>query len=165
MAETAVCFVIDNLFSLLTTEANLLGDLPRQLKSINNELGSIRVFLKDAEEKAEEDQSVKEWVRQVRNTAYEIEDVIDRNAVLLHDHNHGFLSLALQHLKKVKTRHKLAMAIKDINSEILQISRRREAFNLKPVSCGGSVSGPREDLRIRSFYLEDSELVGIDIPK
>ena len=160
MAESAVCFVIDKLFSLLTTEARLLGGLPRELKAINNELGSIRVFLKDAEERAEEDQSVKEWVRQVRNVVYEIEDVIDQHASLLQlqqcsfqDHCFGVLTQAIQPLKQATIRHRLANAIKGINSEIFQISRRREAFNLTETGVGSGNRRRCEDLPICVFAL------------
>ncbi|KAM1175167.1 hypothetical protein ACFX13_028265 [Malus domestica] len=84
MAEAIVCFVIDKLISLLlTAEAKLARDARSEVGFIRDEIESIRSFLKDADAKAatKDDEmandSIKTWVKQVREAAYCIEDIVD----------------------------------------------------------------------------------------
>ncbi|PON81106.1 hypothetical protein TorRG33x02_230650 [Trema orientale] len=100
MAEivTLLTPVIDMLLQLLIKEANSFKGVHREVKSLKDELESIECFLKDAEEKSNKgytSDGVKTWVKQVREEAYHIEDVIDE--YLLHveqrRHQRGFIGL------------------------------------------------------------------------
>ncbi|KAI5346939.1 hypothetical protein L3X38_014818 [Prunus dulcis] len=78
MAESVVCFVIEKLVSLLiSTEAKLSGDVRKEVGCIRDELESIRSFLKDGDAKeaveGEMDDSIKTWVRQIREAISEDE--------------------------------------------------------------------------------------------
>ena len=80
MAESAVSIVIENLVPLLVHEGRLLKGIHSKVASIKSELEIIQSFLKGADTRAEkEDMSnvMKTWVKQVREEAYHIEDVID----------------------------------------------------------------------------------------
>lgn len=63
MVESVVSFVVDKLFFFVDVEVKLIGGFLREIEVINNELGSIKVFLKDVEKRVEEDDGIKEWVR------------------------------------------------------------------------------------------------------
>ncbi|PON55820.1 hypothetical protein PanWU01x14_184980 [Parasponia andersonii] len=82
--------VIDKLFQLLFEEAKLSNtDVHREVRSLSDELEIIQCFLKEAEEKgemSEGNEGVKTWVKQVREAAYHIEDVMD--LCLLHVAQH-----------------------------------------------------------------------------
>ncbi len=80
MAESAVSLVIENLAPLLVQEARLLKGIHNKVASIKGELEIIQSFLKDADARAEIEHISnveKTWVKQVREAAYHIEDVID----------------------------------------------------------------------------------------
>ena len=83
MAETAVGLAVDQLMPLLTQEASLLRGIHSQVVDIKDELQSIQCFLKDADKKAEADSDhtrsdgVKACVAQLREVAFQIEDVVD----------------------------------------------------------------------------------------
>jgi len=135
--EGAVSFVVEKLLSFIDAEAKLIGGLRRDIRPIKNELGSIKVFLKDGKKKAEEDVGVKEWIRQVRNIAYQIEDSIDQYILLHHhhysDHNRFWRVFvkAVGHGLQLKCRHDIASTIKQIKVEIHEANRRRESHQLK----------------------------------
>ncbi|GAY47139.1 hypothetical protein CUMW_102360, partial [Citrus unshiu] len=148
MAEAAVNLVIETLGSLLVQEINLLGSTKQEVQSIKNELESIRSFLKDAdareaaeEEEGESNEGVKTWVKQVREEAFRIEDVIDEYI-----------------LKEAK----LARVIK---SSLADIQRRERHYSFRSIEQG-SVSRTRNvishDPRVGSLFIEDDEVVGIE---
>lgn len=174
MAESVVSFAVDKLLSFVDAEAKLIGGLPREIEAINNELGSIKAFLKDAEKRAEEDDGIKEWVRQVRNIAYQIEDSIDEYMLLHHDRNRCLRVLvkAIACALQLKPRHNIASTIKNIKAEIHEINRRKECYQFRSTewSLSGLGGGPPpptkwQDPRVFSLYVEESELVGIKAPK
>ena len=80
MAESAVSLVIQNLISLFVQEVKLLNGVHEEVTSIRREMEMIQSFLKDADTRVEKDDMsnvAKTWVKQVREEAYHIEDVID----------------------------------------------------------------------------------------
>ncbi|KNA06791.1 hypothetical protein SOVF_177800 [Spinacia oleracea] len=178
MAETVVCFVLEKLFPLITAEAEMLRGLPTDLVAISNELRSIKVFLKDAEQRVEESDGIKEWVRQVRDVAYQIEDVIDEHLLLHHPrehhHNHFFnvFSNLTRSVVLLRSNHRIANTIKRIRLEVLEINQRRSSFSLgggPSFSNGLDNEDPHkradQDPRAGFLYVNESKLVGIDEPK
>ncbi|KEH33973.1 NBS-LRR resistance protein, putative [Medicago truncatula] len=79
----SVSLVVDQLLPLLREEAKLLRGVHKEFAEIKDELESIQAFLKDADKRAagaEEDntsEGVKIWVKQLREAAFHIEDIID----------------------------------------------------------------------------------------
>ena len=82
MAETIVGLVADHLIPLLIQGTSLLRGVYLNVLAIKHELEMIQCFLKDADRmaKAKADTTlhgVIVWVKQVREVAFQIEDVID----------------------------------------------------------------------------------------
>ena len=85
MAESALSLAIQYLIPLLIEEANLLKGVHEEVTSIRHEMEMIQSYLKGAAIKAEKDgmsNVAKTWVKQVREEAYHIEDVIDKYILL-----------------------------------------------------------------------------------
>ncbi|GAB4845925.1 hypothetical protein Ancab_024931 [Ancistrocladus abbreviatus] len=181
MAEIAVIFAVDKLISFVNAGAHSLGGIRvrSDINAIRRDLESMRAFLKDAEEKAEEDSDgtgVKTWVKQVRDAAYEIEDVIDEYTKLLkpqkQHQNRGLIWLqrVARSVIHVRALLRLSSSIKDIRQEVIDINRRKESYNLKSVRAeqlaSSSSSAARrhtwKDPRSSFLYTEESELVGIE---
>ncbi|GMY30840.1 disease resistance protein RPM1-like [Fagus crenata] len=177
MAETAVSPLIDRLISLLTKEAKLLGGICGGVTDIKDELESIQSFLKDADARvaAEGDKSegVKTWVKQVREVAFRIDVAIDK--YLLHMAQHpcrhgyfGFLHKIALLLKTLKPRHKIAAEIKEIKASVQKIKERSERYRFQTAGQGSSSSAQNvkwNDPRKNSLYLDDADVVGIEVPK
>ncbi|KAL3497676.1 hypothetical protein ACH5RR_040408 [Cinchona calisaya] len=77
MAETICSFVLDNLSIFLREEDRLLGGLRQEVQRIKDELRHLRAFLKVAEPKENDEPRLPEWIKQVREAAYDTEDVLD----------------------------------------------------------------------------------------
>ena len=98
-----------------------------KVTSIKGQLDIIQSFLKDADIRAEnEDESnvVKTWVKQVREGAYQIEDVIDEYILHFVKQPFGkkqcfhFHQNFIQFAKKLKARYVIASKIQDISNNL-----------------------------------------------
>ncbi|PIA62974.1 hypothetical protein AQUCO_00200769v1 [Aquilegia coerulea] len=146
MAEGAVSFFINKLGFLLEEEAKLLHGVEEQAVFLRDELEWIRHFLKDAEEKRKRIQMVDVWVRQVRNLAYDAEDVID--AFILHverEHNKSLFFKIIGYWSQLKNRRRIGKWIEQINRRTKEISACRSKYDL-------DVSGSRQD---SGHFIED----------
>ncbi|KAF8394070.1 hypothetical protein HHK36_020274 [Tetracentron sinense] len=76
MAEGAVEQVVGKILSLLEREASLLG-VQHEFGEIMCELESMRSLLRDAHRRRHNNEGVNEWVAQVRDVAYDLEDITD----------------------------------------------------------------------------------------
>ena len=85
MADSVVSFLLENLTQLLTQESKLLLGVKDQVRSLKNELSLINLFLQKTEGKRQ-DELVKEVVSQIRDVAYEAEDVIDTFIITVTEH-------------------------------------------------------------------------------
>ncbi|PWA79985.1 disease resistance protein RPM1 [Artemisia annua] len=77
MADGAVNFLLEKLTTLLMQEASLLGDSQSDVEEIKLELEIMRSCIRDAERKKLKSDVVETWVRQVREVAQKVEDMLD----------------------------------------------------------------------------------------
>ncbi|XP_034889246.1 disease resistance protein RPM1 [Populus alba] len=174
MAESAVSLVIDKLAPLLAQGVQLLKGVYKEVVDIKDDLEAIRAFLKDADSKAEKEgasESVKVWVKQAREVAYQIEDVIDEyNTLHVAQHRDRrvlavFLTKVSSLVRKLPLRHKIASEIHGVRKTLQRIKDRSEGFRFASSEQGGSSNIVLHDPRLGSHFIEDSELVGIESTK
>ncbi|CAL5354894.1 unnamed protein product [Camellia sinensis] len=173
MAERAVSSVFQYLAPLLTGEVELLKGIRKEIVSIKAELERIHSFLKDAKSRAETgDKGVKIRVKQVRQVAYRIQDVIDEHILLVLPKQPGLFSSlhkVTQTITKLKPRHEIASQIQDIKTTIREIKEgaNRYAFSTSTSSEHSSTSKDKmwRDPRLASLFIGDDKVVGIESPK
>ncbi|CAL5416983.1 unnamed protein product [Camellia sinensis] len=178
MAERAVSSVIQYLAPLLADEVKLLKGVRKEIFNIKAELERIHSFLEDAESRAETgDEGVKIWVKQVRQVAYRIQDVIDENILLVLPKQPrllGSFHKVTRTITKLKPRHQIASQIQDINNTIREIKEgaNRYAFSTSSSTEHTSTSTSTStkdnmwrDPRLAFFFIGDDEVVGIESPK
>ncbi|KAL0399253.1 UNVERIFIED_CONTAM: Disease resistance protein Pik-2 [Sesamum radiatum] len=71
MAEIAVCLLVDQLSACISKDQQLLGSLRENAESTRDEMGHIRAFLRVADQKQQVDPQLEEWIKQVRDIAYD----------------------------------------------------------------------------------------------
>ncbi|KAI8027088.1 Disease resistance protein RPM1 [Camellia lanceoleosa] len=77
MALAAVGLVIGRIVSAFDNEASLIGGVRDELNQLNHELTSMSSFLEDVDKTTVQTEGEKTWVANVRDLAYEVEDIID----------------------------------------------------------------------------------------
>lgn len=176
MDASAVFRVVDKLSQLIYQEANYLGGFRDAVEWLNTELHRIQCFLKDAEPKGRKgDERVKNWVREIRDVAYEIEDLTDIiGAASRKNHRRskrGFVGSASRYASApfdYYSRHHLLCRIDRIKEKIVDISRSREIFGISNLGDSGDphvdVNFPTPLLASPDFE-DDVPLVGFEEDK
>ncbi|KAH7521627.1 hypothetical protein FEM48_Zijuj07G0053100 [Ziziphus jujuba var. spinosa] len=78
MTDAVVSFVLENLKNLLIHEVNLFRGVKNEVNLLRSDLGFMNAFLKDSEGKEANHHLVKELIDQIREAAFDAEDVINR---------------------------------------------------------------------------------------
>lgn len=139
---------------------------------VRDELESIRSFLKDADAKAATQDgemasdSIKTWVKQVREAAYCIEDIVDEYLlrVMRHDQDHGFFHFVhtvVWFLKKMRTKDEIVSKIDGMKTLVSEIKARSERYGFSSIDCGEKTL-PWHDPRVASLFIEEAEVVGVE---
>ncbi|KAE8099205.1 hypothetical protein FH972_017205 [Carpinus fangiana] len=169
MTETVVTLVINELVRLIVHESKLLSSVHREVVDIRDELESIQCFLKDAD-KGDLQDGVKTWMKQVREVAYHIEDVIDEYVLQVAQYRHqqsfiAFLNKIGRLLKILKPHHNIATKIQDIKISVREIKERSERYGFSSPKQGSSCCATNatwHDPRVGSLFTKEDEVVGME---
>ncbi|GFZ16610.1 hypothetical protein Acr_25g0010190 [Actinidia rufa] len=167
MAEIAVSHLLANFAPFLQEEVNLLTGVRDEIEYIRDEFERMTAFLRVADAMEERDPELKVWVKQVRESAYDIADALDLYMLRLgHHHGNGvcgFLRKVSCYIKTIKARHQIAFEVKRIKSRLINISeghqryadihRRQEQASRPTVTW--------YDSRGDALLLEEAELVAL----
>ncbi|KAL3497929.1 hypothetical protein ACH5RR_040661 [Cinchona calisaya] len=174
MAESAVSFLLQQISTFLLTQSTRLGGLEQKIQFLKDELGSMRAFLRYAELKQDDVSELKEWVGQVREVAYDTQDLLDEFIMrFARDRPDGFSGCIHNFycsIKNIRARHRISSTIENMKCRVKDISKRHKRYRSDyGLSEKGSSFADVEDVvshfRGNALLLEEAELVGIENPK
>ncbi|XP_059656790.1 disease resistance protein RPM1-like [Cornus florida] len=165
MAAEAVYFLLNKLEIWLEAEWNLPAKINMGVESLRGEFETISALLKDADTKREHNHQVSVWLQQVRDGAYDIEDVLD---ILKFHMAQQYIIRNLGFLTRWRARHSINEVIEEIDMKLRSIKESRERYhNISSSQTSSSIT--RNDTflhpRIASLFAEDTDIVGIEEPK
>lgn len=164
--------LLPKLANLLTEEYKLHKNLRGEVLFLKAELESMEAaLLKISEAPIDQppDPQVKLWARDVRDLSYDIEDSVDKFMVRVdtgvreksRSRFRGFIDRGVRLLTRAKVRHNIGTDIKEIKSQIKEVSERRDRYKVDGVAT--KPIGPTIDrLRLSAMYKKVTELVAID---
>ncbi|GMI97488.1 RESISTANCE TO PSEUDOMONAS SYRINGAE 3, RESISTANCE TO P. SYRINGAE PV MACULICOLA 1 [Hibiscus trionum] len=181
MSSSSVDFVLDRLLTLLQNEASSLLGVPDEIREMKLLLESMRSFLVDSDRVGAGSQTQKLWVKNVRELAYEVEDVIDgftyhksKRQQWKRDNTwkrgntcKRFLQRSLHFPKDCYVRHQVAAKLQDINKRMTSITEKARQFGVQQLEERGTTSQSHYDpnwknrLSESSLFFKDEDLVGI----
>eukprot|EP00268_Persea_americana_P054699 TRINITY_DN6291_c0_g1_i5.p1 TRINITY_DN6291_c0_g1~~TRINITY_DN6291_c0_g1_i5.p1 ORF type:complete len:1110 (+),score=191.03 TRINITY_DN6291_c0_g1_i5:1029-4358(+) len=136
--------VFDKLVSLITEEHRLQRGVHKEMDRLKSTLETIEAVLEDAEEQQVKDKAVKIWLGELKDAAYDADDILDefmtevlRKKIESEDHHHmmnkvrNFLSLPL--VFHIKMGHK----VKKIRERLDAIASERSKFHLQVIRSDG----------------------------
>lgn len=168
MDSAIVELLLDNIISALATKASLLWGVRDAIADIKHELTSMRSLLIDADKRGASSAGEETWVTNVRNTAYDVEDVIDMFMYHINSQQIGgrfawFLHHTIYIPQTLWLRHKIACKLQNINKTIKTTSELNQKYHVDPIEGKSSEDFHKWVVRHAesSLFVEEDELVGI----
>ena len=160
MADNVVTFLLENLTQLLTQEAKLLYGVEDQVGLLKNDLSLINVFLQKTAGNRH-DNLVKVLVSQIRDVAYEAEDVIDTFIVTETKHRkRNFLGQAIHSYDRRSALREVANEIERIKNVMNEINNNMSKYGIEIAESSGANTEAVEILHRRRKYVEEDHVVG-----
>ncbi|CAA7397530.1 unnamed protein product [Spirodela intermedia] len=174
MADAVLGYVVQRVGDLLIDEAVFLYSVKDQVEWLKRELRAMECFLKDADTKSKGDESVKNWVRDVREIAHQAEDLVESYVLDAERKRRRRKSFILTTVccrlpppNDFIVLHKFGNEIEAIRAKIDEINGRRSTYGIE--NLGGE---PRRqiDKTVRErrrvvLHAPDTDLVGMDEEK
>ncbi|KAK3220690.1 hypothetical protein Dsin_014660 [Dipteronia sinensis] len=166
MAESAIAYVAQSLSDLLVQKVEFLKGVGDQVEWLRDELQWMQCFLKDADAKQEEDQRVRNWMTEIRNAAYDAEDIVDSFILKIESkRRHGSVARYALFPKELFDLRKVGKEIAALRARISNISRSCETYGIKRIGEGTSSTSSRE--RLRQFRRSsphgvDRDIIGVE---
>ncbi|XP_051130809.1 uncharacterized protein LOC127251240 [Andrographis paniculata] len=163
MAEAALSFVVEKLGNLAIEKVSSLRNVGSQVTQLKDELRAMQCFLKDAAERQTKDSSVRQWISDIRQVAYDAEDAIDTFSLQAETKGGLFtrcvcLPEHLYHLDRLR------QEIEAILKKLKEIDERRARFGIRSLdeAAGMAWSEGVERKRRVSPWQADKIVVGFE---
>ncbi|XP_078153009.1 disease resistance protein RPP13-like [Carex rostrata] len=172
MTEAVLNFVLGKLANIIDKEIELLGGVAKNVKLVQRELSRIQCCLRDADSKRKGDARVQNWLNELRDVAYRIEDATDTFFLEFEDNRHKDLNF-LEKFKqwrhkpmRVPVLHKLGTELEKIQKELEEISKSRVDYGIEPLQDKGKGEAIVLPFR-RATYQEfnETEVIGLHADK
>uniref|UniRef100_A0A1D1YVM1 Putative disease resistance RPP8-like protein 2 n=1 Tax=Anthurium amnicola TaxID=1678845 RepID=A0A1D1YVM1_9ARAE len=181
-AGSVVSYVVKRVGDFLIQEAIFLYEVRHEVEWVQRELVGMQGFLRDADARCKRDERVKNWVKDVREAAYQAEDIVE-SFVLEAElrrrrrRGNGFVVAVLRRCVclpcELTSRHKFGYQIQLMRAKIEEISKRRTTYgigNLTPDGGGGGGETSYVDERVQerrrvALHADDSDVVGMEDEK
>ncbi|XP_048536854.1 disease resistance protein RGA5-like [Triticum urartu] len=169
-ATGAMSSLLPKLGELLVEEYKLKKSVKKGIEELKAELESMQAALiKVSSVPLDQlDPQVKIWANEVRELSYAIEDSLDSFVTRVEGNEptkpkiKHLLEKARNEFSKFKARHEIANDIKDIQSQVRKIKKRRDSYKIDDVDANPAAT--TVDPRLPALYKKLSDLVGIDKP-
>lgn len=169
MAEAVVSITLQTIHGLLVQEAKFYSGVRSEVEAIQLELQRMRSFLKDTDSKQETDERVRNWVAEVREAAYDIEDnvLVFVDSTRSRDSGNVFKKMGC-FFKKTVTVYRVGSQISNIRSRISGLRTSLQAYGIEPIvdpsteGSAGFKSSRFLDLRRSYSHAVEEDFVGLE---
>ncbi|KAL3720345.1 hypothetical protein ACJRO7_005209 [Eucalyptus globulus] len=163
MAESVVSSVGRTIGKLLVDEAKFLWGVEGKVEDLQRELKLIQCLLRDADVKQEHDQAVRECVAQLRDIAYDAEDVVEQYVLRVAPKKGQNIIRAYACFMEKCTcvrAHVLGTEIEDLKSRISDIGSKMQKYCIQPLNEGERKCA-RASMPKRTYaHFEEEDFVG-----
>ncbi|XP_058114506.1 putative disease resistance protein At1g50180 [Magnolia sinica] len=169
IVESVVELLLQKIADPIIREAIFLHGVGDQVEWLEAEFKRMQCFLEDADAKQEGDRRVKGWVGNVRDVAYDAEDVIDTflfKVVTLR--RTGFVGCIKRYaciFNELIARHQVGSKIERIKSKIRKISESRSTYGIENIGQGAGTSSAgrsHQEWRLTSPLSQETDFVGFE---
>ncbi|CAL5397458.1 unnamed protein product [Camellia sinensis] len=141
-----------------------------EVNYLRTKLEYMLCFLKDAEEKQDQDSRIRKWVSDIRDAAYEAEDIIDKFILKVEEggipERTGFKACLRKYfcIYKQANKYGIGKEIQEWKNRLNEIDRNHEIFKIRNIEAAGEGSSSMNErfkqLRRTTPYEDDQHVVG-----
>ncbi|KAF7075023.1 hypothetical protein CFC21_079826 [Triticum aestivum] len=175
-SEATIKSLLSKLGSLLAEQYALARGVRSDIQFINDELASMQAFLSNlGNSTGNHDDQTKDWMKQVRDVSYDIEDCVDdfTNGLRPDPQPDDWLSKArgfLYEIWTLRSRSSIAAQIADLKQRAQHVGDRRVRYGVRDPNPGTGKNGLggytiAEHQEITRRLIGIKEPVGVDIAK
>ncbi|XWS10035.1 hypothetical protein CRYUN_Cryun39dG0041200 [Craigia yunnanensis] len=152
----------------ISEEATSLWGVEEQVDRLQRELRWMQSFLIDADARQGESERVRLWVAEIRDLAYDAEDVVETFALRIVSKRKGGFSNVVKRSACILTEgwvlHKIRSEIEKIITKITDLRRRLQTYGMKElrVGEGSSSSNDRRESRRPYPHIIDDNIIALD---
>ncbi|PUZ64118.1 hypothetical protein GQ55_3G118600 [Panicum hallii var. hallii] len=164
--------LLPKLGELLKEEYGLQKGVRKKIQSLSQELEAVHAVLRRIGDVPPEqlDELVRLWVRDVRESSYDMEDIVDTFLVRVDEPADPHMLKRLRKkvgglFKKSKARRNISCLIQDITEKLEEVAARRGRYSLDSIIVAKPAAATTIDPRIMNLYKRATELVGIEGPR
>ncbi|KAF8405677.1 hypothetical protein HHK36_007754 [Tetracentron sinense] len=170
MAESVVSFLVERFGDLLIQEAVFLRGVSGQVQSMQAEMKRMQCFFKDADAIQEKNERVRNWVAEIRDVAYDAEDVIDRFILKVSSRRRGGLKGVLKRClyifdEKIEL-HKVGKRMEVIQAKIHNITNSLQNYGIRSIDHEreetSSTNESQQELRRSYSHVEEDDVIGLE---
>ncbi|KAL2463150.1 Disease resistance protein RPP8 [Forsythia ovata] len=133
---------------LQVDEAKLLYDVSIQVEEIQVEFKRTQCFLNDADARKDEDKTVRNWVSEIREVAYDVEDVLETFSIkVMLKKEKGVLVRYAGILKEGIALHHVGSEIQKIKAKISSLTSSLQSYGIKAISQGENSNSTSQKCR------------------
>ncbi|XP_057802210.1 putative disease resistance protein At1g50180 [Salvia miltiorrhiza] len=164
-AEAAISSAVELLGDLLIQKVKSLRGVEGKVEALKIELKRMQCFLKDANKKQFEDESVCNWISEIRELAQDAQDTIEMFLLNVESaKNWGLFKRCTSSPKRMYHLDKIGDEIESIRATLDAIDKSRERYGIKDLGeAAESASRWEVELRRRLCpWQKDEHLVGVE---
>lgn len=175
MVDAVISFVVEKLGDALIGETFFLHSVRSQVERLRGELIRMQCFLKDADAREQQgDEGVRNWIAEIRNIAYDAEDVIDTFLLKVNSTCKtktgikNFLTRNAWMVKNLGHLHRVGYEIQAIQARLKAISDSRVTYGIKDLGDKETSSSEtnqrmiQHPLRNCYSHVEDDQVIGFE---
>ncbi|KAJ7955864.1 Disease resistance protein [Quillaja saponaria] len=169
MAQPVVSFVVDRLGDLLIQEAIFLYGVTGKVEQLQTQLRRMQSYLQDADRRQDEDESLRNWISEIREVAYDAEDAIETFALKAASRRSrvGVLNIIKRYAtitKKFLEIHQVGSEVDAIIARIGNFTTSLETYGIKPERGEASSSAYGRQIVLRRSYshIVEGVIIGLE---
>ncbi|KAK1269579.1 putative disease resistance protein [Acorus gramineus] len=134
MADAIVSFLVGKVGEQLLNEVNFLYEVEDKVRLFEGELKQLQLFLSKANRNRDKEEDVKDWLGQLRDAAYDGEDIIDEfilRSMPRRRRQRSRIKRWVLFLRDVPARHKVGKSILGVNERLNKIFTFKDRYGIE----------------------------------
>ncbi|KAK2994947.1 hypothetical protein RJ640_019336 [Escallonia rubra] len=164
MAEAVVTVAVDKMANLLINETVFLLGVKGEVRRLQAELKRMQCFLKDADQRQDQDERVRNWIAEIRDVAFDAEDVIDTFILKVAGKGgHRRISMVVPgFIYRGYHQRRIGVDIKAIRTKLGDIYQSMQAYDIKFSDGGEGTRESKKMLRKSRPVVEEDDVFGLE---